>query len=415
MAGMSALGTDSQYAQMSDCTAHESQTPSLCRRCSVSTTCHFIARILLWIWRITSSLLSYSLIYSVIAEILLLIEVYSHHDGKFFALSCGFLIIPLLLVSFAMCFGAGNFKGACTSGDLFTKCIGSIPVVNIAFMNSVYAIGLAPNGVQNKWNGPQYQQACLALFDSVLTSLMTFPLYIINLSFLLESVTSYNEISRFSIAQLAFSVLNMAWNPIKYTKHATNARYNKNHYSPLGSVMAASFLFAPLVLIEIIHFFPFCFSYYVDHIVAWNDLLNILLIFNVPKIMFILYLFFLWGICCNCSPSCIFQMFMIIAILITVPLIPFVMFFQWDDVSDAMNTNFRFGKRHMGMYLVLICYLWISYGGSCVYVIHVAGWTVLSPPVQVSILVVIGLTAFITLSFPFAYACTKRMGVSVGF
>ena len=123
MAGLSALGTDSQFAQISDCTAHESQILSLCRRCSVSTTCHFIARILLWIWRITSSLLSYTLIYSVIAEILLLIEVYSHHDGKFFALSCGFLIIPLLLVSFAMCFGAGHFEGACTSGDLFTRYI----------------------------------------------------------------------------------------------------------------------------------------------------------------------------------------------------------------------------------------------------------------------------------------------------
>merc|ERR1712079_384515 len=149
----------------------------------------------------------------------------------------------------------------------------------------------------------QYQRTCLALFDSFLTAMMTFPLYIINLSFLLEKVDSLSAIPYQNIAQLIFSVINMIWNPIKYTKHATS--YSKaaviwfgaagNCCSKIRIIVSAAFLYAPLVLIEVIHFFPFLFCYYVDHTVGYDDLVNILLIFNIPKLLFLFT--FLFGHC----------------------------------------------------------------------------------------------------------------------
>merc|ERR1719433_2146318 len=119
---------------------------------------------------------------------------------------------------------------------------------------------------------------------------MTFPLYIINLSYLLESIAGYEEISVFNYLQLILSVLNFCVNPIKFVQKVTD--YREGDFG-IEEWLSTSLCFMPLVLIEIIHFFPFCFCYYVDGVLDWNDLVKILMLFNMPKEIFILHVFYL--------------------------------------------------------------------------------------------------------------------------
>merc|ERR550525_1618976 len=86
---------------------------------------------------------------------------------------------------------------------------------------------------------------------------MTFPLYIINLSYLLESIAGYEEISVFNYLQLILSVLNFCVNPIKFVQKAT---LHDNKDFGIVEWLSTSLCFMPLVLIEIIHFFPFLVS-----------------------------------------------------------------------------------------------------------------------------------------------------------
>ena len=53
----------------------------------------------------------------------------------------------------------------------------------------------------------------LAMFDSLLTGIVSFPLYIINLSYLCETVNSYDQISIYNIIQLIISILNFIKTP----------------------------------------------------------------------------------------------------------------------------------------------------------------------------------------------------------
>lgn len=235
--------------------------------------------------QIVQLLLPCMLIYTVISEILLLIKVYAHHDGTFFALSCTFLIGPLCLISLplsclscAYCNTDGEEYNASPCGRM--TCVPAFtPIINIILTKWVMS-------EDSDGNGMHY----VALLDTFLTGTMTFPLYIINLSFLLESVTVYDEISGFNILQLVCSVLSMGVTPIQYVMSATSLyrwRYPYTTCDKLITLVSSSSLLLPLVLVEIVHFCPFLFAYYVDRVIELNDLKAILLIFNVPKILFV--------------------------------------------------------------------------------------------------------------------------------
>ena len=112
-----------------------------------------------------SFLSSYTLIWSVISEILLLTEVYSDHDSRFFVLSCTFLVVPLVIVSFFLClYTARDLKHHVGRFHY----IAYIPIINVAFSKSVLGISDDHN---DKFNA--------ALTDIFLTGTMTFPLYIL--------------------------------------------------------------------------------------------------------------------------------------------------------------------------------------------------------------------------------------------
>ena len=102
-------------------------------------------------------------------------------------------------------------------------------------------------------------------------------------------------------------------------------------------------------------------------------------------------------------------MIVLTIVLLAVPLVPFVMILHVES-----NLEDREWWKPLSFYLILVVYLGISYGGSCVYVVGVSGgFDVLSIQVQDAIVAVLGLVIFITVSLPFTFIWTKRVGVSM--
>ena len=132
-------------------------------------------------------------------------------------------------------------------------------------------------------------QVFVTMLEVFITGAMTFPLYIINLSFLLETVESYEQISTYNIVSLSFSILLFIKTPITFFMEcfAINNKDDRTGKNQIKAILSIALTFGPLVLLEIIHFFPFCFAYYVDQTLHWRDLIHVLLIFNVPKSIFI--------------------------------------------------------------------------------------------------------------------------------
>eukprot|EP01084_Bolivina_argentea_P279195 477294_1 len=164
--------------------------------------CNVLKTLMMSIWRIISFILSYTIIWSIISEILLLINVYPN-DHIFFGLSLTFLIIPLMFVSFMFCIMAGDFDAI----PSVSRWLLFVPFINIP-------IGMSSTKLRKE--NDFYLSSTLLIFESLLTGTMTFPLYIINLSYLLETVESYQNIEIYNILQLSFSILLFIKTPISY-------------------------------------------------------------------------------------------------------------------------------------------------------------------------------------------------------
>ena len=119
----------------------------------------------------------------------------------------------------------------------------------------------------------------VGLADATLSGIMIFPLYIINLSFLLESTTTYEQISIYNIVQLSFSLLMFLKAPVTFfmassekdtyrtlaeiiDKDIADEEEDETFRKKVVKILTIVFAFGPMVLLEIIHFFPFCFAYY---------------------------------------------------------------------------------------------------------------------------------------------------------
>ena len=153
--------------------------------------------------RFVSCALSLTIIGSIISEILLLINIYSNHHARiFFELSLIFLLIPLTLCSFALgLISHGSFPKI---GQF--KWLMFIPYINIPLAlccNAIYTDHIS-----------SFSAKMIALFDAIIVGFMSFPLYIINLSYLLDTTDSYSDISIYNRLQLAFSVVLFCKAPI---------------------------------------------------------------------------------------------------------------------------------------------------------------------------------------------------------
>eukprot|EP01084_Bolivina_argentea_P098273 176624_1 len=362
---------------------------SKCTKCNQGFTFLSIIR---GLWKIISFLLSYIIIWSIISEILLLIEVYSIGDIKFFALSCVFLACPLLLASALLCLFGDEVN---VLGPL-----GYIPIINIPLSISCKAATVKPEAI--------------VVVETLLVGTMTFPLYIINLSYLCELEKSYENISIYNIIPLILSVITFIKTPpLSVVQWTLDQNPNADQTKLL---LSSCLTFLPIVMVEIIHFFPFIFAYYIDQVLNYNDLIWIMLIFNVPKLIFIIHanrrIFTREnnGNIGKCITCVVFTL-----ILITIPLIPYL-FIIFSKYSQKNNTSL-FHDGYCGSaakyYWNITAYLTVSYGGSVAYIAIIYGLDALSLPVQISIITLIVLIVITILTFPITYGLMKNSGVEI--
>eukprot|EP01084_Bolivina_argentea_P153406 267485_1 len=369
------------------------------------------------LWKMTSIALSFTMIATIVSELLLLINVYSSNTG-FFVLSTLFLVVPLAMVSCTVCvcswFNAINPNMDRVDYNLL-HCLMCIPIINIPLVSTYAKISTHVS---------QEHLAHLALIDALLSGMMTFPLYIINLSFLLESVQKYSDIEPFNIAQLIISLISFVLNPIKLSLSTTQTDYgrgNMNISTKIKVLLCATFTFGPIVLIEVIHFFPFCFAHYVDHTLNSTDLLIILLVmFTAPKLIFVYdVLKKQWQnsdeVQYHICEKILFSIVPFI-IFVTIPLVPYIilMYNEKDDSKikkKEKDNSINCYSRLDAYYWKLIIYLLLSYGGSCVYVIIKYPFHLLSQQVIYSIACIMMLIFVIAVTFPMAFYLMKKNNI----
>ena len=202
----------------------------------------------------------------------------------------------------------------------------------------------------------------------------------------------------------------------------------------------ASFALVPISLIELLHFFPFLACYYIDHAMNQQDLIIILLIFNIPKLLFALRGYQMIFICnCKNNGECFLDIIAGLSMFfsyVTAPLVP-NMFYMYGEANsksyiplplisrDQREARLISGKQFHGIfangwcsslasfYWVMIVYLYLSYGLSATYCVWKVGWTNLSQIVKISIYTIGLLVLIISLTFPKAFFCMKRNGLTM--
>lgn len=350
-------------------------------------------RILYIIW---DYLTSYSMLISLFFDILLMIEIYSNNDYRFLIFSIIFTLFPLCLVSFIIMI-ISNIK---------------IPIINIAIYLSL-----------STKNGNNNAAASISLFLSLF---MTFPLYVINLSYLLSNIVNYNQISIYNILQLSFSLFTMCLAPYFNLLEFVSDLYLNNglilsfsdKLSIYSSICGISF---PLMALEVIHFFPLLFSYYIDQSISLKQMWILLLIFNVPKLIFVLHQIH------NLFPENGINHFwdrfgklLILFSFLVLPLILYSIIWLFRDKNKKLKININqfFDKGYCSQSTIyfwnIIIYIWITYGLTSFYIAwnqHFAFMSSttngISIPVTVSIISIVILSLFITFTLPYFYYRVK--------
>ena len=349
---------------------------SKCNKCQ----CDKCIKITAYIWKIISFFLSYMIIWSIISEILVL-RIYYHSDEIFFILSLGFLILPLLAVSCCACPYTNCFadKAPCRWYLCF-------PIINIPILNSLISLGK----IEDEENG----RMTVNFGNIFLTGFMTFPLYIINLSYLLENVNSYQDIPIPNLIQLVSSFVAIIINPIM---SLVNASYADTVSKKIKAFLHGLFAFGPVGCIEMIHFFPVLFCYYMDKSIDYDQLSTVLIIFNVPKLLFFLHF---WCISYSTGSydslgSCLFGALAYVILFGVIPLIPYQFTMMGYRGHDDMWIT---SKKIMS--LIMMLYLLAAYVGSSVYIIWIVGWMAMSVIVRISFIVVFCLVLIIIITLP---------------
>lgn len=184
---------------------------------------------------IISFILSYTIIGSIISEILTLTKIYHNSDDPiFFGLSLVFVIFPLLFISCCGCVtGATNESAELRNLPVFMHCFLFIPFINIPILLSTKSFPEAK------------AQVFVTMLEVFITGTMTFPLYIINLSFLLENVESYDQISTCS----TFSILLSIKTPVTFFMEffEINNKDDRTVKNRIKAILSIALTFGPLV------------------------------------------------------------------------------------------------------------------------------------------------------------------------
>ena len=200
-------------------------------------------------WTLISFLLSYTIIWSVISEILTLVNVYAN-DPIFFGLSLTFLILPLSLASVLVYLVGIDTIFIETQSKKVKRSL-YIPILNVPIFLSLAS-----------FSDDAANRAVVSTFEAFLSGTMTFPLYIINLSFLLETVRSYSinysinewksdeDISIYNLVSLCLSIIMFLKVPITF--FINEGMFSGNIDHKYKAAMTVALTFGPIVLLEII-------------------------------------------------------------------------------------------------------------------------------------------------------------------
>ena len=361
------------------------------------------------IWTLISFLLSYTIIWSVISEILTLLNVYTN-DPIFFGLSLPFLILPLSLASVLVYLVGIDTIFIETQSKKVKRSL-YIPIWNVPIFLSLAS-----------FSDDAANRAVVSTFEAFLSGTMTFPLYIINLSFLLENMSTYRinysinewksgeDISIYNLVSLCLSIFMFLKVPITF--FINEGMFSGNIDNKCKAAMSVALTFGPIVLLEIIHFFPFCFAYYVDGDLHRDDLIAIIFIFNVPKLLFVAHMMKKTltdrGFIGHMNKALVIVI--VFLIFITVPLVPYLMF-VYNKVQISLFEDGKYGSSAK-YYWNLVIYLIVLYLGSCAYVMIVVGFDA-STPVQAAIILIVFLSVFSIFTFPFGYSSMRKQGLYI--
>lgn len=284
----------------------------------------------------------------------------------------------------------------------------------------------------------------------LLAGFMTYPLYIVNMAFILENT---DDISIINYIQLTSSFIVLCISPF-----ANLLSLIKLEYLSFGLVLTIRdkirifivlcWLFVPLMAIEIIHFFPLLCAYYIDGIINFEQLWILLLIFNIPKLLIIIHVFKLiskssnfqfcdrskhddadigFCLCCCCLSLNKIVMFSL-AMFIVLPLIPYAMLMlrkncavqtQLQKFKNGTNKckwifsqyYFESGKGVTSYYLILSLYLLLAYGISSIVLLYF-GYSnsngQISNLLIILIAIVLFLVLFLVVSMPFTIFQIKK-------
>lgn len=240
-------------------------------------------------------------------------------------------------------------------------------------------------GYQNVKNVNQCTKCCIwvpvfsvfPLIESIsevgLLSLLfsSFPQYIINISFALE----HNEFSTWNWISIILSLTSLAFSPaIQIIGKHEDTKFKCNldvalHILKLFFIYL--FTIVPIVLLEVVHFFPILIEYYWYQSITIQQLVNCLLWFNFPKLIFLCMQFpeeaveveniavvaFVKNVP-NDTLGALLGAFIFLVVFLVLPLVP---------IAFAIGASFYDGKgvNGNGAYNVflLLCYLGIAYGG----------------------------------------------------
>ena len=392
-----------------------------------------------WLYFLFKLVTKYSMIFSLITDILLIQNVYSNNDHQFFTLAVIVMVFPLIITSVYISYGTvwnkeskddknKAFSQEITKLEYIDSKIHLIPIFNIPYY-------LAFGSVRDS------SDTRAALISMLLAATMTYPLYIINLSYLLEQrVSNYHDLSLYNIAQVITALIVLCVTPFTNLLTFLTESYIKkgglilSFKDKLFAYFIIGLFVIPAMIIEIVHFFPLLFAYYVDNVINYQTLIVILLIFNVPKVGFVVHMLRKF------DNSSLLVKILIVVVFLMLPLIPYMLIMiektqfitkpknvnliKDDNNSDQIelmyqplndsnnsdvtrksgcckNTMFKDGyfNSQTNYYWHIVGYLWISYGASS-FALLIFSNHKLSNFVFALIAVVLVLTSIITCSMP---------------
>ncbi|ETO23774.1 hypothetical protein RFI_13400 [Reticulomyxa filosa] len=315
-------------------------------------------------WKLTTS---YSMLVALVFDMMLIMDVYQHHDKQFFGLALGFMLSPLAFLSALVCLCSKKFGNAPSRCD-------HIPILNVPrFLISD-------------------QSSAKHLFAMLLSGFMTYPLYIINLSFMLERTRNYQQISIYNKLQFLVSLFVLCVSPCSIFVEITcvdSYLYQRGLVVSFRDRLRIAALWitllSPIMCVEVIHFFPSLFAYYMDNTLTKTQLIIVFCVFNIPKLGFIGHMS---KKALNIKDDlCIIVFFFLLLTFSLLPLIPYVIVMLLkDDLnitqihSSSRKSIFAVGLCNgtTAYYYFIVFYLFVSYIFSSFLVWYYSKWQVSS-------------------------------------